>query len=495
MSIVRFPHRKQELPEGNEAGETGIVVNARKVSERETQTAVLRYQALHGVVTNLPNRTLFHDSLQQAIVNACRKNKPLALLFLDLDRFREVNNTFGHQWGDVLLQQVGLRLQGALRKSDTVAHLGGDEFAVLLPTTGDVAAATRVARRILKALEQPFVIEEHALDVEASIGIALHPEHGGDADTLMRRAGTAMYMAKRIRSGYAFYAADQDHYSLDRLTLTRELRHAIDHDQLLLYYQPKASFATGHVAHVEALVRWQHPQHGLIAPDRFIPLAEQTGLINPLSLWVLNAALHQCWLWHQNGVDLCVAVNLSMRNLQDTQLPDTIAGLLGTWNVSPTWLEVEITESALAADPKRALETLTRLSKMGVGIAIDDFGTGYSSLAYLRQLPVDNIKIDKSFVIGMTTEDNDAAIVRSTIDLGHNLGLTVVAEGVENQVTWDLLATHGCDFAQGYYLSRPIPPAELTRWLRESPQRLGQQSVIPLAGRHKLHRRRRAGAG
>ena len=351
MSIVRFPHRKQELPEGNEAGETGSAVNARKVSERETQTAVLRYQALHGVVTNLPNRTLFHDSLQEAIVNACRKNKPLALLFLDLDRFREVNNTFGHQWGDVLLQQVGLRVQGALRKSDTVAHLGGDEFAVLLPTTGDVAAATRVARRILKALEQPFVIEGHTLDVEASIGIALHPEHGGDADTLMRRAGTAMYMAKRVRSGYAFYAADQDHYSLDRLTLTRELRHAIEHDQLLLYYQPKASFATGHVAHVEALVRWQHPQHGLIAPDRFIPLAEQTGLINPLSLWVLNAALHQCWLWHQNGVDLCVAVNLSMRNLQDTQLPDTIAGLLGTWNVSPTWLEVEITESALAADP------------------------------------------------------------------------------------------------------------------------------------------------
>lgn len=477
----------------DDAGGMGIVVNARDLSEHEAQTAALRYQALHDALTDLPNRTAFHEALQQAITEAPQKQKPLALLVLNLDRFREVNSTFGHQWGDVLLQQVGPRLQGVLRKSDTIARLGGDEFAVLLATAGDVAGASRIAGRLLSALDASFTIEGRTLDVNASIGIALYPEHGEDVATLMRRADIAMSMAKRTTSGYAFYAADQDHYSPDRLMLAGELRHAIEHDQLLLHYQPQAHFATGRIPHVEALVRWQHPHHGFLPPDRFIPLAEQTGLIKPLSLWVLNSALRQCRLWRQEGLDLRVAVNLSMRNLHDTQLPDTIAGLLATWSMPPTCLEVEITESALAADPERALETLTRLGAMGVKIAIDDFGTGYSSLGYLKRLPVDAIKIDKSFVIGMATDDNDAAIVRSTIDLGHNLGLEVVAEGIENQATWNLLDSLGCDFAQGYYLNRPIPAAELTRWLQDYSRQTSRSSVIPLSRAAQLHQHRRAG--
>jgi diguanylate cyclase (GGDEF)-like protein/PAS domain S-box-containing protein len=452
----------------SETGDLGIVMNARDISERVAQTAALRYQALHDALTDLPNRTLFHESLQQAILNAQRYKKPLALLLLDLDRFREINDTFGHHWGDTLLQQVGERLRGALRKSDPISRLGGDEFAVLLPNTGDQSGATRAATRILNVLERAFVVEGHTLNVGASIGIALFPEHGEDLDTLMRRADIAMYAAKRTSGGFAFYQPEQDHHSPDRLLLVGELRQAIENDHLVLHYQPKACFETGRIAHVEALVRWRHPQRGLVPPDQFIPLAEQTGLIRPLCLWVLNAALRQCAHWRDEGIKLHVAVNLSMRNLHDPHLPDAIMKILSQWRLDPTWLEVEITESALAADPTRALEILTRLSDIGVRISIDDFGTGYSSLAYLKRLPADEIKIDKSFVLGMAADENDAAIVRSTIDLGHNLGLKVVAEGIEDQATWDLLESWGCDFAQGYFLSRPLPAPDFASWLHAS---------------------------
>jgi diguanylate cyclase (GGDEF)-like protein/PAS domain S-box-containing protein len=450
----------------NESGESGVVMSARDISERVAQTAALRYQALHDTLTDLPNRTLFRESLQQAILHARRYKKPLALLLLDLDRFRDINDTFGHHWGDTLLRQVGARLHSALRKSDPIARLGGDEFAVLLPNTGDMNGAIRAATRLMNVLEHTFVVEGHTLNVGASIGIALCPEHGEDADTLLRRADIAMYTAKRAHEGFAFYQPEQDDHTPDRLLLAGELRHAIENDQLVLHYQPKASFATGCVSHVEALVRWNHPQRGLVPPDQFIPLAEQTGLIRPLFLWVLNDALHQCSLWQQEGIGLHVAVNLSMRNLQDPRLPDTLVNLLSRWNLEPTWVELEITESALAADPERAMRILTRFSAMGMRITIDDFGTGYSSLAYLKRLPVDEIKIDKSFVLGMVNDENDATIVRSTIDLGHNLGLKVVAEGVEDQATWDLLTAWGCDLAQGYFLSHPLPAPDLVAWLR-----------------------------
>lgn len=452
----------------NESGELGLVMSARDISERLAQTAALRHQALHDTLTDLPNRTLFRESFHQAILNARRSQKLLALLLLDLDRFREINDTFGHHWGDTLLQQVGVRLHGALRKSDPIARLGGDEFAVLLTNTGDTNGAIRAATRIMNILEHPFIVDGHMLNIGASIGIALFPEHGEDVDTLLRRADIAMYAAKRAHGGFAIYQPELDDHSPDRLLFAGELRHAIEGDQLAVYYQPKASFTTGRIAHVEALVRWQHSQRGLILPDQFIPLAEQTGLIRPLFVWVLDNALRQCALWKQEGTELRVSVNLSMCNLQDPRLLDTLTDLLSRWELDPRWVEIEITESALASDPGRAMKTLTHLSHMGVRIAIDDFGTGYSSLSYLKRLPVDEIKIDKSFVLGMTTDENDATIVRSTIDLGHNLGLKVVAEGVEDQATWDLLAQWGCDLAQGYFLSHPLPAPEFLTWLRAS---------------------------
>jgi EAL domain-containing protein (putative c-di-GMP-specific phosphodiesterase class I) len=306
--------------------------------------------------------------------------------------------------------------------------------------------------------------------VGASIGVVFFPDNGADVETLMRRADMTMHLAKEAGSGYAFYTQEQeDRYNPNRLVLISDLRQAIEQEQLLLYYQPKADIASKVVSQVEALIRWQHPQQGLIPPDRFIPLAEQTGLIRSISRWTLNEGIRQCHMWRQSGVELHVAVNLSMRDLQDAQIPRTIAGLLESWAVPPTSLEVEITETAIAADMESTLKTLSELRAMGVSVAIDDFGTGYSSLALLRRLPLNTLKVDKSFVQGLTTDENDAAIVRATIELGHNLGLKIVAEGVEDQATWDALAALGCDIVQGYLLSRPIPPSDLMKWLYESP--------------------------
>jgi diguanylate cyclase (GGDEF)-like protein/PAS domain S-box-containing protein len=467
-----------------------VVLNARDISEREAQAEALRRQTLYDPLTGLPNRALFCDALDQAVRAAQQKGRSLAVLCIDLEHLQDINHTFGHQWGDVVLKQVALRLQSTLRKSDTVARLGEEEFAVLLPAVTDAAGATRIARRLLQVLEPPFIVEEHPLDVGGSIGIVLSPDHGVDADTLLRRADIAVRMAKRIGSGYEFYTTEQEvQYTPGRLVLMSELRHAIDHAQLLLHYQPKASLSTGIVSEVEALLRWQHPQRGFLPPDEFIPLAEQTGVIKSLSFWVLNEALRQCHAWRQEGVDLHVAVNLSMRDLQDVRLPDTIARLLGIWQGSPTWLDVEITETALAADFERAFETLDRLRRMGIHIAVDDFGVGYSSLVYLKRLPVDSIKIDKSFVQDMLVDENAAAIVRSTIDLGHQLNLTVVAEGVEDRATWDTLATLGCDLAQGYYLSRPMPAADLVQWFAEYPGKKGTiGTVIPFVRDRLRHR-------
>jgi diguanylate cyclase (GGDEF)-like protein len=428
---------------------------------------------------HLPNRAQFSHHLQQAILTAQRRNKPLALLLIDLDHFREVNVTFGHQWGEVLWQQVGARLQNTLRKSDMVARLGGDEFAVLLVSGGDEKGAIRVAGRILHALEQPFVIAGYTVDVGVRVGIALYAQHDEDAHALMRRAVVATNMAKHAGSGHALYSADHDRYSPDRLVLKADLRHAIKHDQLVLHYQPQVNLTTGHVVQVEALVRWQHPKHGLLFPDQFIPLAEQMGVIRPLSSWVLNTTLRQCQTWQQEKLSLRVSVNLSMWDLQDMHLPDTLARVLRSWNVAHDHLEVEITESVIAADPERTVQILTRLREMDVRIAIDDFGAGYSSLLYLKQLPVHTIKIDKSFIKDMRDE-HDAAIVRSTINLSHTLGLEVVAEGVEDKEICDMLRAMGCDFAQGHYLSCPLPAPELTRWLQTLPRGGDQRPVIRL---------------
>jgi len=441
-----------------------LIFSIRDITARKQAEAALEHQALHDALTDLPNRVLLHDRLQQAIRAAQRDQTAVALLIMDLDRFKEVNDTFGHHTGDQLLEQLGERLGSVLRGSDTIARLGGDEFAVLLPTA-TLEDANHIAARLLELLEEPFNLGGLQLEIDASIGIALSPEHGTDADTLLRRADVAMYIAKRNGSGHALYTAEQDQHSPMRLALVGELRRAIDQNELSLYFQPKVSLKHSTVLCAEALVRWQHPRHGMLGPDQFVPVAEQTGLIRPLARSVLEAAVRQCNRWRQEGLDLAVAVNLSMRNLHDAEIVDTIRQLLSRWGIPPARLVIEITESSLMADAARAMEVLSRLREMGVGISIDDFGTGYSSLAYLKRLPVDELKIDKSFVANMASDENDAAIVRSTIGLAHDLGLTVVAEGIEDPASWDLLADLGCDVGQGYYISRPMPAAALGAWL------------------------------
>ncbi len=443
--------------------------------ERRQAEETIRHLAYYDLLTDLPNRVSLHDRLQQAILDGQREGHPVAFLLLDLDRFKEINDTLGHHRGDFLLQEVGTRLRGAIWEPDIVARLGGDEFAVLLLRLAAAEHINVVVRKIIKALEAPFVIEGLPIAVEASIGSALYPDHGANADSLIQRADIAMYAAKQTGSGYAIYAPKLDQHSPRKLALMGELRRAIENDQLCLYYQPKVSLKTGRVIGVEALARWQHPEHGFIPPDQFIAPAERTGLIRPLTLWVFHTAQSQCMAWHQAGTALGMAINLSARNLHDPQLPDQLAELIKRCGPSPIMLELEITESTIMADPARAMDILTRLRAMGIRFAIDDFGTGYSSLSYLKKLPVDTIKIDRSFVMHMVTHQDDAVIVRSTVEMAHHLGLKVVAEGVENRETWDRLVELGCDAAQGYYMCRPIPADELTRWLSESPFGLGQK--------------------
>jgi diguanylate cyclase len=422
-------------------------------------------QALHDGLTGLPNRRLLHDRTGQAMRQADRELVPAALALIDLDRFKEVNDTLGHHYGDQLLVQVGQRLQAALRKVDTVARLGGDEFAVLLPRIETAEGAVTVAKKLQAALEEPFVLEGLNVDVEASIGLALYPEHGSDPEELLQHADIAMYVAKDTHAGFVLFDPSLDQHSPRRLVLLGELRRAIDQHQLLLHYQPKVDAHTSRVLGVEALVRWQHPEHGLLPPGEFIPLAERTGLIGPLTHYVLDAALQQCHQWRQAGHELPVAVNVSARRLLDLDFPDEVAGLLTRWRVPARLLVVEITESTIMADPTHAIQILGRLNEMGVQLSIDDFGTGYSSMAYLKTLPVHELKVDRSFVAQMTSDSRDAVIVHSTIDLGRNLGLRVVAEGVEDSLTLQHLDLLGCHAAQGYHISRPVPAEDLITWL------------------------------
>ncbi len=456
-------------PQFDERGQfAGAIAMLKDVTERKQAEEALAHQALHDALTSLPNRNLLHDRLDQAILSARREDRSLALFLIDLDRFKEVNDTFGHHYGDLLLKQVGPRLRGALRESDTVARLGGDEFAVLLPACAEMEAAKVTAGKLLGALEEPFVVEGQTLTISGSMGVVLYPDHGEDVQTLMRRADVAMYAAKRDGQGYSIYAIEQDQHSAGRLTLSSQLRQSIEANELVMHYQPKISLRTKQLIDVEALVRWQHRERGLIGADHFVPLAEQTGLIKPLSQWVLKNVLEQCRAWQAAGLHMGVAINVSMRNLHDPELPDQIAELLEGCDFPPNMLRLEITETALMTNPARTMEVVTRLSGLGVHLSIDDFGTGYSSLAYLKRLPVREIKIDKSFVRDMASNENDAVIVRSTIDLGHNLGLEVVAEGVETREALDQLTELGCDLAQGYYMARPMAADRLDKWLRES---------------------------
>ncbi|WP_172600435.1 putative bifunctional diguanylate cyclase/phosphodiesterase [Sulfurivermis fontis] len=438
----------------------------RQVAERQ---AALEHQALHDALTGLPNRVLLQDRVQHAIQQQRRAGHGgLALLIMDLDGFKEINDTLGHPIGDGLLQQLADRLQREVRDSDTVARLGGDEFAVLLEQA-DETEARHMAGRILRLLDQPFEVAGQSLYVAGSIGLALYPQHAHTPQELSRRADVAMYVAKREKNGIAVYDPAQDHYTLQRLAQASDLRSAIGNEHLLLHFQPQIDLRSGLFSGVEALLRWQHPQLGYISPDDFIPVAEQTGLIRHLTYWVLDNALAHMAAWRHHGLPLgTIAVNLSAYNLQDAGLALEVARLIRKWGVQPWRLVLEITESSMMANPARALATLEKLNDIGVQIAIDDFGTGYSSLSYLKQLPVDKLKIDKSFVIHMNEDDSDAMIVRSTIDLAHNLGLEVVAEGVESAEALELLRILDCDAAQGYFISRPLAAAALEEWLASS---------------------------
>ncbi|MBI5105804.1 MAG: EAL domain-containing protein [Solirubrobacterales bacterium] len=429
------------------------------------QAQELEHQSRHDALTGLPNRVLLRGRLEEAVRLARRDGGRAVVLLLDLDHFKEINDTLGHGHGDLLLREVAQRLRDALREEDLVARLGGDEFAVLLGETGDLAGAVALARRLLGALEAPVDVEGVTLRVEGSIGLAAFPEHGDDVDTVLRRADIAMYVAKGGKTGVEVYDPRQERHSPARLGLAGELRRALDGGELVVHFQPEAELATGRVVAAEALVRWAHPRRGLVAPGEFVPLAENTGLIGPLTLVVLDAALDQRAGWQDAGHDLDVSVNLSTRSLMDRRLRGHVEERLAQHGIAPERLELEITESMVAADPVRAMRTLADLRDLGVRLALDDFGTGFSSLANLRDLPVTSLKVDKSFILGMAERHQDAVIVTATVDLARRLGLRVVAEGVETAALWDRLRAIGCDLAQGYHVSRPVDGDRFTAWL------------------------------
>jgi diguanylate cyclase (GGDEF)-like protein len=449
--------------------------------ELKRNEATIQYLAYHDVLTDLPNRGVFHDRLQQCILNGHREKKPLALLLMDLNRFKEVNDTFGHLSGDLLLRQIGPRVRRVLRDSDTVARVGGDEFAFLLPKT-DIEGASLAARKIQKALEGPFVLGEATIEVGVSIGIALYPDHGEQGDALYQKADTAMYATKQAGGGYAVYNPAHELINPGRLLLSGKFRRALEYGELSMHYQPQVNLKTTRVVGVEALSRWVHPDLGPIPPGQFILLAEQTGLIKPFTEWVLKTVCSQHEEWKEMGLQIPISVNLSSKNLQESQFPDMVSELTNSGRMKAGQLGFEFTENMLMANPMRVMRVLNSFSTMGIPLSIDDFGTGHSSLGYLKKLPVQKIKIDKSFIVDRVVDKGDTVIVKSIIDMGHSLGLDVVAEGVEDQSTMNRLTSLGCDAAQGHHICHPLPPAELTPWLKKA--RWGSKSPTKS---HSMH--------
>jgi diguanylate cyclase (GGDEF)-like protein len=432
------------------------------------QSDLTAHQALHDSLTGLPNRGLFVDRLSHALATSRRSGTGLAVMMLDMDRFKEVNDTLGHMHGDDLLRQISDRLRSTIRETDAVARLSGDEFAVLLPGA-DADAAGDLAERVLDALHRSFVLGDVTVDVEASIGVALAPAHGDTAEAVLRSADEAMCTAKDAKTGIVMYQPAALTNQPNRLLLLGELRRALDEsDQLVLFYQPKVSLDVDQICGVEALIRWRHPTRGMVPPNEFIPVAESTGLINRLTDHVLELAVAQGREWLDSGLRIPIAVNLSPRCLLDASLLDRVRALLDRHALPAEMLRLEVTETAVMANPTLALATLSGLHELGVRLSIDDYGTGYSSMAYLKRLPVDELKVDRSFVLNMTDNDNDAILVRSAIDLGHNLGLSVVAEGVERAEHVAALSGLSCDIAQGYHYARPMPPQDLREWLATS---------------------------
>ena len=449
----------------------------RRAAQLEELAAEQAELAVHDPLTGLANRELFRQRVAAAVAAAAESGIRAAVMLMDLDRFKEINDTLGHHNGDRVLTVLAGRLAGKVGEGSTVARLGGDEFGILFPTMSDPLGAVASARDVLELLEEPVAVEGLALHIEASIGVAVYPEHGEDANQLIQRADVALYVTKASQDGVGLYSAARDGYRPSRLALMGELRRALDNDELTLYYQPQLDLASGRVRSVEALVRWRHPARGLVLPDEFIPLAERTGLIRPLTLQVLDMTVRQWAEWRRQGRNLEVSANLSARNLHDPDLAHEVSRLLWKGKIPPGQLTLEITESAVMGDPGRALDLLPRLRGMGLRLSIDDFGTGYSSLAYLKQMPVGQVKVDRSFVTHVHQDATDAAIVRGTIDLAHNLGLEVVAEGVETAQACETVRSLGCDVAQGWWLSKPLPAAQLTAWLDSRQERTGRNAL------------------
>jgi diguanylate cyclase (GGDEF)-like protein len=449
-------------------------------------TTEKEHQALYDPLTDLANRLLLKERIAQSIAE--RPGSPFAVMLIDLDHFKEINDTLGHQIGDELLTMIGRRLADTAAPAQTVARLGGDEFAVVIAIEGGSDQARRhnagtAAVVVAGSFDKPFRIDELTFEIEASIGAALYPEHGRAVDELLRHADVAMYQAKDLGTGIEVYRPAQDQHDSRRLALLGELRHAIDAGDIVCYFQPKADLRTGRVVGAEALVRWEHPERGHLTPDQFIPLAEPTGLISSLTICVLDSALRQQREWAARSLELSVSVNVSVRTLYDEWFPYEVRRLLEHHRVPPGMLVLEVTESTMMSDPARAAAVLARLAELGVQLSVDDFGTGYSSLAYLKRLPMSEVKIDKSFVLNMENDCEQRAIVTSIVDLGRNLGLRVVAEGVETAPAWSLLRKLGCNDAQGYLLSRPLPPDQFPVWVRDHEERRrGSASPHPPGG-------------
>jgi diguanylate cyclase (GGDEF)-like protein len=466
---LSLPHKSSK--------EIYALINAFNTMRRQVlnRQLALEHQALHDSLTGLPNRALLLDRLAHGIHAAHRDGSKLAIMLLDLDRFKEINDTLGHHVGDRVLQNISKRLASTVRESDTVSRLGGDEFAIIIPGT-DAKRSIAFVNKIVDTIDEVINIESQNLYVSVSVGIAVYPDHGTDATTLIRHADIAMYSAKQGNMDYALFEEKMDKHSVDNLALLGDLRNEMERQtgQFRLHYQPKINLQTNEILGVEALLRWEHPKLGYIPPDQIIRMAEQSGLIGSVTVRVLEQAITDCAAWQHDGIDASVAVNLSAWNLQDPELPRLVASLLSQHELDAKQLTLEITESAVMSDPIRAGEVLHELSEMGIYLAIDDYGTGFSSLAYLKLLPVNALKIDKSFVIDMLDDENDSIIVRSTIDLAHNLGLQVIAEGVEKQQALLRLTNLKCDAAQGFYFSRPIPEAEFRTWY----ENYGKQEAV-----------------
>jgi diguanylate cyclase (GGDEF)-like protein/PAS domain S-box-containing protein len=438
------------------------------ITERKRAEERIHYLAYYDALTDLPNRALFYKLVDQALVEARRNRQHGALLFIDLNRFKPINDSLGHGIGDRLLQQIGCRLRETLRNEDVVARLGGDEFVVGLFDVAQREHAGIVAQKLLSSFDAPFVIDKHELKVGAAIGISVYPQDGFDTETLLRLADIAMYRAKETgEDGYAFYSHEMNQRALDRLKIENGLRHAIDRGELLLHYQPKVDIASGRIVGAEALVRWRHPEQGMIPPGDFVPVAEETGLIVQISAWVLDAALRQARAWREAGLaPIKIAVNLSARDFSPA-LPERVAALLAANGMTPEWLELEITESMLMHSTERVIAMMDELARNGITLALDDFGTGYSSLSYLKRFPIDTLKIDRSFIDSIPDDPNDCAIAGAIVGMAKQLGHKVIAEGVESSQQLAFLKSLGCDELQGYLFSAPVPAAKFEDMLRE----------------------------